>query len=118
MIFHAFGVLPYLDRVPVGFANGYHRRRRRVAVVRLLFRFILGREVKNVASRIKHSRRWSGSQRVSMIMLDVGWAWSCMPSWFGVVSLWLLLLLFRGGAGVSHCFSNQLQVGRGVHVCF
>ena len=30
--------------------------------------FVLGREVKNVASRIKHSRRLSGSQRVANVM--------------------------------------------------
>jgi hypothetical protein len=52
-----------------GFINGYHCRHHHcVAVVCLLFRFILGREVKKVASRIRHSRRLSDSQSVVVVM--------------------------------------------------
>ena len=50
MMFHADVVVPYLDRVPGGFLNGYHHRRCCVAVVHLRFHSVLGREVKKVAS--------------------------------------------------------------------
>jgi hypothetical protein len=69
MMFHAAVVFPYLDRVPGGFLNGYRRRRRRcVAVVRLRFRSVLGREVKKVASRVRHRSILSDSQSVVMVM--------------------------------------------------
>jgi hypothetical protein len=63
MMFHAAVVFPYLDCVPGGFLNGYRRRRHRrcVAVVRLQFRSVLGREVKKVASRVRHRRILSDS---------------------------------------------------------